>query len=65
MTHPLIAASLQYSKAQAMVLHEADAFEASGGKDPEKLLEAVRKMKEAKSAYMTEKEKDVAESRLD
>lgn len=62
MTHPLIAASLQYSKAQAMVLQEADVFEAAGGKDPAKLLEAVRKMKEAKSTYTAEKEKDAVES---
>lgn len=64
MTHPFIEAALKYRRAQAEVLHEADAFEAAGGKDPEKLLEAVRKMKEAKSAYMAEKEREMNEAEL-
>lgn len=63
MTHPFIEASKKYLQAQAKVLHEADAFEATGGKDPARLLEAVRKMKKAKAAYTTEKSREMAETR--
>lgn len=57
MTHPWIEASLKYRQAQAKVLQDADAFEATGGKDAANLFDAVRKMREAKAAYTVEKTK--------
>lgn len=62
MSHPLILASLKYMQAQAKVLHEAETFESRDGADAKSLLEAVRKMKEAKAAYTSEKSAAMAET---
>lgn len=51
MTHPFIDAALDYRRAQAVVLKEAEAFEAAAAKDPGALLDAVREMKKARARY--------------